>query len=161
MYIETKRLIITEFNENMAKQLHLNSLDEETRNFLKDEVFKTEEEALQTIQYLMECYESGPFVYPVLLKDGSLIGYVELVKIDLGYEVGYQIAQPYRCLGYASEALDAFLKTINFKEVYGVCVDENTASKRVLEKVGFECISTKVGKYQGEQRKISVFKKSL
>ncbi|MBQ9168966.1 MAG: hypothetical protein IJX67_11250, partial [Oscillospiraceae bacterium] len=94
MRIETERLIITEFTMDMAEAVHLNSLDEDNRRFVPDEVFETVEEAADTVGFLMGVYENGdgPLVYPVLLKDGTYIGYVQAVPFDDGtWEVGYHI----------------------------------------------------------------------
>lgn len=41
MKIKTERLIITEFTMDMAEAVHLNSLDEDNRRFVPDEVFET------------------------------------------------------------------------------------------------------------------------
>ena len=73
MYIETGRLVITEFNLSMAEAVHLNSLDADNRRFVPDEVFETVEEAAETIAYLIKCYKTGngPLVYPILKKDGQ------------------------------------------------------------------------------------------
>ena len=51
----------------MAETVHLNSLDEDNRKFVPDEVFETIQEAQDTINFLIECYKgtSGPFVYPI------------------------------------------------------------------------------------------------
>ena len=75
MRIETERLIITEFNLSMSESVHKNSLDDDNRKFVPDEVFETVEEAKETIEFLMNVYETGdgPLVYPVLLKDGTNI----------------------------------------------------------------------------------------
>ena len=43
MHIETERLIITEFDISMAESVYKNSLDEDTRRFLPDEVFESVE----------------------------------------------------------------------------------------------------------------------
>ena len=43
MKIQTERLTITEFDLSMAESVHLNSLDEDNRRFLPDEVFETVE----------------------------------------------------------------------------------------------------------------------
>ena len=160
MNIQTERLIITEFDLSMAEDVHLNSLDEDTRKFLPDEVFETVEDAKETIEYLMSVYESddGPLVYPVLLKDNTNIGYVQLVPMGNIFEVGYHIAKPYTCNGYATEALKAFLEYIlpykNINKVYGICLSENIASLKVLEKCEFTKESEGQGKYQGEIKNI-------
>ena len=163
MKIETERLIITKFDLSMAESVHRNSLDEDNRRFVPDEVFETIEDAKETIEFLISVYESeeGPFVYPVLLKDGTNIGYVQLAPIEEGFEVGYHIGKEYTNNGYATEALKAFLYEImakkNLDNVYGICVSENIASKRVLEKSGFIKEYEGMGKYQGESRQIAKY----
>lgn len=84
--IETDRLIITEFDESMAEAVHINSLDDDNRKFVPDEVFETVDVARDTILFLMDCYKGtdGPFVYPILLKSGENIGYVQAAPIDEG-----------------------------------------------------------------------------
>ena len=86
MRVETERLIITDFTADMARDVHLNSLDEDNRRFVPDEVFETVEAAAETIAFLMSRYggNEGPFVHPVLLKTGENIGYVQLVDIGEG-----------------------------------------------------------------------------
>lgn len=163
MRIETERLIITEFDLSMAEAVHKNSLDDDNRRFVPDEVFETVEEAKETIEYLMGCYETGkgPLVYPVLLKDGTNIGYVQLVPINCGIEVGYHIAKEFTKNGYATEAVKAILEYAKTEKkleiVYGICVSENTASKRVLEKCGFKKEYEGIGKYQGKNIEIAKY----
>jgi len=166
MRIETKRLLITEFDMSMAETVHKNSLDEDNRRFVPDEVFETVEEAAETIEFLMSCYESGegPLVYPVLLKSGENIGYVQFVPIevegneDIKYEIGYHIAKGYTGNGYAAEAVQAFLphmcKEKGVSKVFGICLAENIASVHVLKKSGFSTEFKGVGQYQGEAREI-------
>ena len=161
MNIETNRLIITNFDLSMAEDVHLNSLDEDNRRFVPDEVFETVEDAKETIEYLMSVYETGdgPLVHPVLLKDGTNIGYVQLVPMEEGYEVGYHIGKPYVNNGYATEALSAFLAEMMEKKqlakVQGICVSENSASKKVMEKCGFRLDYEGMGEYQGNMRPIA------
>ncbi len=59
MEIETDRLTITEFTMDMAEAVHLQSLDEDNRRFVPDEVFETVEDAAKTVGFLMGCYTSG------------------------------------------------------------------------------------------------------
>lgn len=160
MNLETLRLIITDFTPSMAEAVHKNSIDEDTRKFLPDEVFETIEDAADTIGFLMNCYKSGdgPQVHPVLLKSGENIGYVQLVPVEEGYEVGYHIAKQYTRNGYATEALKAFVQYMmaekELDKVYGICIAENIASRIVLEKCGFEKFFEGMGEYQEETREI-------
>lgn len=163
MRIETERLVITEFDLTMAESVHKNSLDEDNRRFVPDEVFETVEEAQDTIEFLMSVYkmEDGPLVYPILLKDGMNVGYVQLVPIEEGYEVGYHIGKEYTKKGYATEALKAFLLDMmprkGLDKVYGICVVENIASIKVMEKCGFKKEYEGIGTYQGEKRQIAKY----
>ena len=169
MKIETKRLVITEFTMDMAQAVHENSLDEDTRRFVPDEVFETLDDAKETIEFLMSQYGGfeGPLVYPVITKDDEEnIGYVQLVPLEDGtWEIGYHVGKKYTGNGYATEAVSAFLPEITEKagitEVYGICLSENIASVCVMKKVGFAPVFEGVGEYQGEQREIfkSVWRK--
>ena len=161
MKIETERLIITQFTPDMAQAVHLNSLDEDNRRFVPDEVFETVEEAADTIDFLMGVYETGdgPLVYPVLLKDGTCIGYVQAVPLEDGiWEVGYHIGGQYTKKGYATEAVKAFLPVIMPKlgitRIAGICLAENVSSVKVMERCGFIKEFEGVGPYQGEEREI-------
>lgn len=167
MRLETERLIITEFDLSMAEVVHKNSLDEDNRRFVPDEVFETVEDARETIEFLMGCYGSGegPLVYPVLTKSGANIGYVQLVPIEEGFEVGYHIAKEYTGKGYATESLQALLEYVRAEKkldkVYGICVSENVASKKVLEKCRFEKEYEGAGEYQGNPADIARYVRRL
>lgn len=159
--VETERLRITEFTPDMAQAVHENSLDEDTRRFVPDEVFETVEEAAQTIDFLITQYGGcdGPLVYPVLLKDGTNIGYVQTVPIGNGlWEIGFHIGAKYTKQGYATEAVKAFLpvifEKIGITKIAGVCLAENIASQKVMEKSGFIPEFKGIDSYQGEQREI-------
>lgn len=161
MKIETQRLTITEFTMDMAEAVHLNSLDEDNRRFVPDEVFETVEEAAETVEFLMGVYSSGdgPLVYPVLLKDGTYIGYVQAVPLDDGiWELGYHIGASYTRKGYATEAVRAFLPVImprlGIEKMAGICLADNKASVKVMERCGFVKEFEGVGPYQGAQRPI-------
>ena len=162
MQIKTPRLTITTFSPDMAQAVYENSQDDDTRRFVPDEVYNSVEEAREAIEFLMSRYEStdGPFVYPVITNnEGKNIGYVQLCKLDEGtWEIGYHIAKNFTGKGYATEAVKAFLpamaKKLNIKEVYGICLAENLASVRVLEKCGFTQIYQGPGNYQGREVQI-------
>ena len=156
--LETDRLKITEMTIDMAMDVHKNSMDEDTKKFVPDEVFATLEEAQETIEFLMSQYGSneGPLVYALITKDeGKNIGYVQIVPIDDGkWEIGYHVGKIYTGKGYATEAVRAFLpvmvKRLGIDEVYGVRLQENKASGRVLEKCGFQVLFTGEGPYHDD-----------
>ena len=162
LVIETERLVITEFTPDMARAVHENSLDEDNRKFVPDEVFETVEDAAETIAFLASRYggTEGPLAYPVLVKNsGENIGYVQLVPLEDGrWEIGYHITKKATGRGYATESVRAFLPvitgTVGAREVLGICLSENAASKRVLLRCGFTPVFEGVGDYQGRQRSI-------
>lgn len=162
MFIETERLIITEFTMDMARIVQENSVDEDNKRFVPDEVWETVEEVKDTLEYLISQYGAfeGPLVYPIIVKEtNENVGYVQLCPIaDDAWEVGYHIAKRYTGRGYATEAVKAFLpiiaKEANITEVYGICLAENKASHAVMDKCGFERIFDGIGLYQGEERHI-------
>lgn len=113
--LTTERLTITEFTPDMALAVHENSLDDDTRRFVPDEVFETVEDAADTIGFLMSRYGGveGPLVYPVLLNDSTNVGYVQAVPLDEGaWEIGCHIGGSYTNNGYATKAVKAFLPVI-------------------------------------------------
>lgn len=159
--IETKRLIIKDFNIDDAYAVHINSLDEDNKRFVPDEVFETIDDAKDTVEFLMGQYESidGPFVYPIFIKESNInIGYVQLIKMDDTYEIGYHIAKRYTGNGYAKEAVSSFLpeisKRLGINMVLGICLKDNIASYHVLLNSGFEKVFEGIGEYQGEKREI-------
>ena len=162
MLIETERLIITEFTPDMAQAVQENSVDDDNRRFVPDEVWETVEEAEEILKYLISQYGTfaGPLVYPIIVKQTKdNIGYVQLCPIDDDkWEIGYHIAKKYTGSGYAAEAVKAFLPVIarqgNISEIYGICLAENKASLAVMRKCGFRNIFTGIGSYQGAEREI-------
>ena len=159
--IENDRLQIVRMNQSMYYDIYKNSQDDNNRKFVPDEVFNSLEEASEVVNQIINCYDSkdGPFVYAVIRKKDNInLGYVQLVKIEEGWEIGYHIAEIYAGNGYATEAVNLFLDYIknntNFKQIIGIALAANKASRRVLEKCGFELIYEGVGLYQGRKRRI-------
>ena len=124
-------------------------------------MFETVGDAAETIDFLMSQYGGceGPLVYPVLRRDGENIGYVQAVPLGDGvWEIGYHIGARYTGHGYATEAVKAFLpvimERIGISEMAGVCLAENIASLKVMEKCGFILKFKGIDDYQGERREI-------
>lgn len=159
--IENDRLQIVRMNQSMCYDVYRNSQDDNNRKYVPDEVFDSLEEASEVVNQIINCYDSedGPFVYAVIRKkDNVNLGYVQLVKIEEGWEIGYHIAEIYTGNGYATEAVNLFMDYIknstDLKQIIGIALATNKASRRVLEKCGFESIYEGTGLYQGRKRKI-------
>lgn len=158
---DNDRLQIVKMNQSMYYDVYKNSQDDNNRKYVPDEVFDSLEEASEVVNQIINSYDSedGSFVYAVIRKkDSANLGYVQLVKIEEGWEIGYHIAQIYTGNGYATEAVNLFLNYIknntSLKQIIGIALAANKASRRVLEKCGFELIYEGTGLYQGRKRKI-------
>ena len=158
---ENDKLQIVKMNQAMSYDVYKNSQDNNNRKFVPDEVFDSLEEASEVVNQINNSYdnEDGPFVYAVIRKkDNVNLGYVQLVKIEEGWEIGYHIAENYTGNGYATEAVNLFLNYIknntSHKQIIGIALASNKASRRVLDKCGFELIYEGIGLYQGRKRKI-------
>ena len=111
--IETNRLIITKFTHDMAQAVHQNSLDEDTRRFLPDEVFETVEDAAETIDFLMSQYEGadGPFVYPIITNDGGKnIGYKYAHDFPNHYVEQEYMPNPKKFLNLTNQGKEKIIK---------------------------------------------------
>lgn len=157
----TDRLTLRPFTPGMASDLCRLSREEANRLFLPDEVWETPEEAARIIDLFIDEYEGdrGPLVYAVTLHDGTYIGHVEAaVTSDGCWEAGVHIGMDYSGQGYGAEALSAFLPWIcdrlALDEILGICVEENIASWKTLEKCGFVLEYRGEGRYQGFWRAI-------
>lgn len=160
MNIKSERLHITDMTLEMCGVIHKNSLDEDNRRFLPDEVYETMEKAEEAVKWVIKSYLSptGPFVYPIIKRDDTNIGYVQVCNIEEGWEIGYHIAIEHTGKGFATEAVNAFLPVImsilEIDVIYGLVLEENYASHKVLEKSGFKLMYQGVGKYQEKEREL-------
>lgn len=158
--IKSKRLYITELDESMAESVHINSLDDDNRRFVPDEVFETVDEARETIATLVSFYskQNVPLVYAIMLNNGRQIGHIQAVPIPQGWEIGYHIAKAFCGNGYATEAVKVFLPKIfqylEISQMYGICHAKNVASRKVLEKCGFALKYEVLGQYHGREQAI-------
>jgi RimJ/RimL family protein N-acetyltransferase len=97
---------------------------------------------IKTVFTRDECY--------AIVKDEIPIGCVELLIHPNGNhwwgegsaELGYWVAEEYQGQGFATEACKILIKRafddLNIKQIFATYKKENIASKRVLEKLGFE-----------------------
>lgn len=158
---EGERVRLVKMNPSMAYDVYRNSLDEDNQKYVPDEVFSSIEEAGDVVTQIIKDYESkdGPFVYAVLRnEDQANLGYVQAIRKEDGWEIGYHIAKMFTGHGYATEVVTLFFSFLKekkgLKELYGIVLATNKASRRVLEKCGFAIVYEGEGNYQGKRRKI-------
>ena len=92
-------------------------------------------------------FDSGDWLTLTIEEIGSnrFIGFTGLycANFNLGHvEVGYMLSSAGQGQGYATESLAALIDwaclSVNVHKFIGICANENKASARVLEKVGFK-----------------------
>ncbi|PGK33339.1 GNAT family N-acetyltransferase [Bacillus anthracis] len=139
MFIEAERLLIRNFEFEDWQAVHEYTSDSNVMKYIPDGVF-TEED---TRNFVNKNMGENAKNFPVILIDENiLIGHIVFHKYfgEHTYEIGWVFNPKYYNKGYASEAAQATLK-YGFKEmklhrIIATCQPENTASYRLMEKIG-------------------------
>lgn len=138
MYINTKRLIIRNFEINDWQAVYEYTSTAMSWN-IPEGVF-SEEDAREFVRE--NGYEKREH-FPVILKDKNiLIGHIAFHKYfgEHTYEIGWVFNPKYHNKGYASEAAQAILeygfKKMKLHRIIATCQPQNPASYRVMEKIG-------------------------
>ena len=115
MLIETERLIITEFTMDMAQIVQENSMDEDNKRFVPDEVWESVEEVEETLEFLISQYGSfeGPLVYPIIVKENNDKSYIARLLNN------QKIDQQLKRLISSSVRMDGLLN-ISYEEYTGI-----------------------------------------
>jgi len=144
--IETERLILRPIEPGDWRAVHrFTSLPEVVR-YLPDEPFTESDAQAFSLRWSEQARlrEGWPEVMAVLLKtDGRLIGYVPFEQVSARYrtrEIGWVFHPEVHGQGYATEAARAVLKlafeTLGMHRVVATCDPRNTASYRIMERLG-------------------------
>lgn len=144
-YIETPRLILRDWKEDIPVFARLNSDDRVMEFFLNKLSYQ---ETLDFYNRIRKEFASrGYGLYAVEKKeDHAFIGYVGLhdVTFDVDFapavEIGWRLAPEAWNQGYATEAASACLEyaktTLVLKELYSFTSLPNKRSERVMQKIG-------------------------
>jgi len=97
-------------------------------------------------RYTRELREDLGYPFFIFAREGALVGGATLTNVRRGVaqsaSLGYWIGARYARHGYMSAALAALLPfahmTLRLRRVEAACLPHNAASKRLLEKLGFE-----------------------
>ncbi|MBN2616178.1 MAG: GNAT family N-acetyltransferase [Bacteroidales bacterium] len=143
MVLETERLYLREMNPEDAESFYLLNLDPEVVKYTGDKPFENAEEARQFLKNYDQYKKYGFGRWAVIRKeDGAFLGWCGLKYTPaLGeVDVGFRLFRKYWNQGYATESARACvewgLDQPEVDEIIGRAMKENTASIRVLEKIG-------------------------
>jgi len=136
--METERLVIRRFTPCDWRDLHAYLSEEETVRYEPYGVFTPEASQQEAARRAQDSR-----FWAVCLKDGGkLIGNITLTpQEDSTWEIGYVFGLAYRGAGYATEAagflVNELFETQKARRVTALCNPLNTASWKLLERLGF------------------------
>lgn len=141
--LESNRLLFRKASINDSKDMFNNwANDKEVTKYLRWDAYEKEEDTIKFLNYLENSYK----------EEGVPIGTIGAVDIDVNnntVEIGYCYGRKFWNKGYGTEALTRIIKfffeEVGVETIYAYYVDGNSASGKVLEKVGM--------KYEGILRK--------
>lgn len=148
--IKTARLYLREFSSDDAESLYLLNLDQDVIQFTGDNPFlNTEEAADFIVQYdHYQKYNMGRWA--VISKDThAFLGWCGLKYTPESdeYDIGFRFFKEHWNIGYATESatacIDYGFNTLYIPKIIGRAVKANTASVKVLEKIGLTFLETK------------------
>lgn len=144
--IETERLLLKKIEPSNANDMYAYaSLDEVTRYLLWTPHLNIEE-TKGYIEYINKQYRKGNYADWGLncKEDGVFIGTCGFADMDFSNnkgELGYVLSPSYQGRGYMKEAVNAVLKLtfgeLNIERIELRIMEDNTASKRFAEQMGF------------------------
>ncbi len=142
--METERLLHRKFTlEDFDKLVELRS-DDEVIKYLGGRRLQNPEAIEKRLSFYIECYEKYGFGMCALIwkPTGEMIGWSGLQPLeDTGEtEVGYGMIKEFwgKCIGYETARgwLEYGFEKANLEKIVAVASPENTASWRIMEKLG-------------------------
>lgn len=153
--IETDRVIIRPLEEGDVEGIYVLDSDSRVQEFLGKHPIQSREEALEVIRFIRKQYEDfGIGRWAVIEKEtNTFIGWTGFKYIGNGengvkeyLDLGYRFIYDAWGKGYATETAKACLiyadKHLTELPIHAISEVGNDGSKHVLEKVGFEAVST-------------------
>jgi len=150
--LQTPRIILRQFTEADAPLILALNSDPEVVKYLHEPALKTEEQAKKILlEIILPQYKNNLGRWAIYTKDEmEFIGWCGLkYRPDRDEtDLGYRLMQKDWGNGYATEAaqltLDYAFKTLNLSLITARAHIENTASSRILEKIGMTFIGEDV-----------------
>ena len=153
--LESNRLLFRKASTSDSKAMFNNwANDKEVTKYLRWDAYEKEEDTIKFLNYLENSYKEDNFYnWMVIPKEERVpIGTIGAVDIDVNnntVEIGHCYGRNFWNKGYGTEALTRIIKfffeEVGVETIYAYYVEGNSASGKVLEKVGM--------KYEGILRK--------
>lgn len=155
--IETERLRFRRFVDDDLPLLIEQRSDPDVNKYLGGPERQNPEALATRIKFYMECYDKFGFgMCPMIWKaSGEIIGTAGIQPLeDTGeIEVGYSLIKDYWGLGLGTEAARGWMiygfNIAGLDRIVAVANEGNTASRRIMEKLGMKYEKTEV--HYGEE----------
>jgi ribosomal-protein-alanine N-acetyltransferase len=142
--IQTSQLHLRPYRMKDIDDLHRLWTDPKVRKYLWDDIVISREQAASVVQSSISCFKTHDFGQWLVLSrsEGSLVGFCgfRFFGDQREIELLYGVAPAYWGRGLATEAARAALRygfeECGFERVYAGADPPNTASFRVMEKLG-------------------------
>lgn len=144
----TEDLILRRYRPEDAEQLYEHfGTDPEMYKYSGWNPYATPEMARETVQGFIDSYDDEHSYSWVMDVDGIVVGTIGAYDHDNGrIEVGYSVYRRWQGRGFATEALKRVLEYLFENEgmscVRAWCAEENTGSRKVLERAGMRPVRT-------------------
>lgn len=153
--LETERLILRKFEENDVDSIFEMRSDLRVMRFIREP--QSRDETINWLKLVSSHWRDEKIGFCAVIEksSGKVIGWCGLWRLkETGEtEVGYAIAGEHWNKGLAAEAARCFLEygftELNLEKIVAVAQPENTASRRVMEKLGMNHDYT--GEFYGRQ----------
>ena len=168
--LETERLILRKILPQDEDDMYEYSRDAETSKYLLWEPHASRNYTRAHIRYLQDAYNRASFFDWALIEkeSGKMIGtcgFTEIFEREKRAEVGYVIAPNFHRRGFAPEALAKVMEygfvTLGLTKLSGRFMEDNEASRKVLERFGFWDDTTKKESIFKRGKKQRIFTYSL
>lgn len=145
--LETERLILRKILPCDENDMYEYSRDPETSKYLLWEPHASRSYTRAHIRYLQDAYNRASFFDWALIEkeSGKMIGtcgFTEIYEREKRAEIGYVIAPAFHRRGFAPEALKKVMEygflTLGLTKLSGRFMEDNEASRKILERFGFQ-----------------------
>jgi [ribosomal protein S5]-alanine N-acetyltransferase len=156
VYLETPRFTIRQWKPDDAEKLWMIMADPRVHQYTGDKPW-TLERTTKYIQLMLEKDFRTLDVFHgacVLKSNFEIVGFTGLNPyLPKQPELEWQFGVPYWGNGYATEigkaVIEAAFASTNIERIFGMVNPQNTASMRVMDKLGMTCLGLQT--FRGEQ----------
>lgn len=144
--LQTERLLLTPYTQNDLRNLLSLRQNEKVWVYSTNKADNSIEQAEIHLNSILSKYENNEYApYALFKSDGTYIGEAGVYhgKVDFRkINIGYNLLPAFWGCGFATEITKALIQwyftNTNMQRIEGTVTEDNTASRRVLEKSGME-----------------------